>query len=371
MQLRRSVTGPTDAAEALRELGRRAFQELGVVPARALTLVVAAPAERVGEVLARLRETGRNHPSRVVLLAVVDGEEGADGELGAFAEVAGAPGDETGRGMLRERVLLPVAAAARERIGSLVAPLLVEDVPTVAWAPDLDDAWLDPLRGLCGAILFDARDRERPAAALERAQRLAMAAHVVDLEWLRSEPWRLRVAELFDPPQLRRELWRFTSVEVRHAPESRAAALLFCGWLASRLGWEVAARTSGGEAARGDNGGAKRRRPRVVGSDLAVTLRPDREMPVPGLAGVSIATEGGVAMRLDRGPGGLVLERTLPGPKRLRSVVLGASRGERGILAEALRQALLRDPSYRPALGEALRLEGAVSDGESLPGGAG
>jgi hypothetical protein len=30
--------------------------------------------------------------------------------------------------------------------------------------------------------------------------------------------------------------------------------------------------------------------------------------------------------------------------------VLGASRGEAGILAEGIRQALVRDPTYRPAL---------------------
>jgi hypothetical protein len=30
--------------------------------------------------------------------------------------------------------------------------------------------------------------------------------------------------------------------------------------------------------------------------------------------------------------------------------VLGASRGEAGILGEGIRQALLRDPTYRPAL---------------------
>jgi hypothetical protein len=30
--------------------------------------------------------------------------------------------------------------------------------------------------------------------------------------------------------------------------------------------------------------------------------------------------------------------------------ILGASRGESGILGEGIRQALLRDPTYRPAL---------------------
>jgi hypothetical protein len=33
--------------------------------------------------------------------------------------------------------------------------------------------------------------------------------------------------------------------------------------------------------------------------------------------------------------------------------VLGASRGEAGILGEGIRQALLREPTYRPALAAA------------------
>jgi hypothetical protein len=35
---------------------------------------------------------------------------------------------------------------------------------------------------------------------------------------------------------------------------------------------------------------------------------------------------------------------------------MGASRGEPGILGEGIRQALLRDPTYRPALDAATRL---------------
>ena len=35
---------------------------------------------------------------------------------------------------------------------------------------------------------------------------------------------------------------------------------------------------------------------------------------------------------------------------------LGASRGEAGILGEGIRQALLRDPTYTPALAAAARL---------------
>ena len=60
---------------------------------------------------------------------------------------------------------------------------------------------------------------------------------MVDLAWLRSTPWRERVAATFDPPPMRRALGAIDKVVVRHRADSTAAALLFCGWLASRLGW--------------------------------------------------------------------------------------------------------------------------------------
>ncbi|MGH2822209.1 MAG: hypothetical protein ACRDLY_04140, partial [Thermoleophilaceae bacterium] len=53
---------------------------------------------------------------------------------------------------------------------------------------------------------------------------------------------------------------------------------------------------------------------------------------------------------LDRGPGGLTARRSDRKGRESRWTVLGASRGESGILGEGIRQALLRDPAYRRAL---------------------
>ena len=52
----------------------------------------------------------------------------------------------------------------------------------------------------------------------------------------------------------------------------------------------------------------------------------------------------------DRGPGGLRAHRRTRRGKESDWTVLGASRGESGILGEGIRQAMLRDPTYRPAL---------------------
>ena len=58
----------------------------------------------------------------------------------------------------------------------------------------------------------------------------------------------------------------------------------------------------------------------------------------------------GEVISLDRGPGGLrAVRRTRDGEEQTWTV-MGASRGEAGILGEGVRQALLRDPTYTPAL---------------------
>jgi hypothetical protein len=117
--------------------------------------------------------------------------------------------------------------------------------------------------------------------------------------------------------------------------------MLFCGWLASRLGW----RTGTLSQVRGNwSGHAYARK-----QDIKVALVPVDQNP-PGLAGVTIELASGAAVSLDRAPGGLrAMRRDRDGTERAWTV-MGASRGEGGILGEGVRQALLRDPTYRPAL---------------------
>ena len=130
---------------------------------------------------------------------------------------------------------------------------------------------------------------------------------------------------------------------VRHRADSLAAALLFCGWLCARLGWRPATFSEGG---------GKRREAHVRGRRGEIALRLDEvEQPgAPGLAGVTIEMASGRSVSLDRGPGGLKSVRRDREGKEQVWTVLGASRGESGILGEGVRQALLRDPTYKPAL---------------------
>ena len=77
------------------------------------------------------------------------------------------------------------------------------------------------------------------------------------------------------------------------------------------------------------------------------------DQDVPGLGGITIGFGDGSELSLDRGPGGLAaVSRDASGGER-RWKLLGASRGEGGILGEGIRQTLLRDPTYRDALSAA------------------
>ena len=219
---------------------------------------------------------------------------------------------------------------------------MVSDIATVVWAPHEHPEAVDALLQLTEVVLVDSVNEPDPGAAVKRACELAAEAYIVDLAWLRSTPWRERVAATFDPPQWRDELPRISSVTIRHHAESSVAGLLFFGWLASRLGWEPGSLISAGGSLKGR---AKARR-----QDVELELVPEPKMSVPGLAGIDIATSSGMSISLDRGPGGLSARREDRKGREWTWTVLGASRGESGILGEGIRQALLRDPAYERAL---------------------
>jgi glucose-6-phosphate dehydrogenase assembly protein OpcA len=315
------------------------------VPARVLNVVVVVEAEFRGEIENRLERVGRYHPSRLVLCAVEEGRDTIDAWAGVGTDDAEPrPGHIA---VARERVELEIGPRHLPKLDRIVDPLLVADLATMVWAPHGHRDALHALRRLAQIALVDTQDEPDVGGALRRAAALSEHAYVVDLSWLRSTPWRERVAAAFDPPSLRSALAGVSAVTVRHREDSLAAALLFCGWLASRLGWKPASlsRSDGGLS-----GHARARR-----QEVRIRLRPTPQ-DAPGLAGVTIETAAGDVVSLDRAPGGLRAARHRRDGTEQSWTVLGASRGEGGILGEGVRQALLRDPTYRPALGCAQRL---------------
>jgi glucose-6-phosphate dehydrogenase assembly protein OpcA len=307
-----------------------------------LNLVAIVDREWRGEIVNRLERVGRFHPSRTIVCAIEPRREKLDAWATMSCDVEPSGG---ALAVCEERIEVEVGNKHVEGLDTVVDPLIVPDLSTMVWSPHGHDEAVDALTGLADVVLLDSVQAADSASAVARARQLLETGYVVDLAWLRSTPWRERIAATFDPEQWRSSLGQIESVTVRHHHESEVSALLFLGWLASRLGWEAGSlvRQNGSILSR-----AKTRRREVL-----LKLEAEQKQDVPGLAGITIETSDGMSLSLDRGTGGLSAKRRMRDGEESSWVVLGASRGESGILGEGIRQALLRDPTYGPALNAA------------------
>jgi glucose-6-phosphate dehydrogenase assembly protein OpcA len=330
-----------DAIEAAlrRLLKQRHTENGGYAPARVLNMITFVESRYSGEIANRLRGVGRYHASRLVVLSYDPDRERLDARASVASDGEPGPGQLA---LLRETVIVEIGARHLDDLLTIVDPLVVTDLPTLLWSPHDHPEAVDALLELAQAVLLDSIDEPDCREAVARAEALAQRAYVVDLAWLRSTPWRERIASTFDPPALRGELASIASLTVRHHPDSTIAGILLIGWLASRLGWQTSPLLTREHALAG---GAHAHR-----QDIALRLESAPEQHVRGLAGLTLTTASGLELSLDRAPGGLrAHQRDRRGEER-EWTMPGASRGEAGVLGEGIRQALLRDPTYVPAL---------------------
>ncbi len=333
-------TTPDAIEAALRELLIQRHAENGdFVPARVLNMIAFVDREWSGEIANRLGGVGRYHASRLLVLSYEPGRERLDARVMIASEGEPAPGELA---LLRETVVVEIGDRHLDDLLTIADPLVVTDLPTPLWSPHGHEGIVEVLLELAQAVLLDSVEEPLAREALDRACTLSEQAYVVDLAWLRSTPWRERLAAAFDPASLRPELHAITAVTVRHHQASTAAALLLAGWLASRLDWQVGPLAADGDALAGSV--------RAGDREVALRLQAAPELSVPGLESVTLETASGLSVGLRRGTGGLRANwRDGQGVER-EWTIPGASRGEAGVLGEGIRQALLRGPTYVPAL---------------------
>jgi glucose-6-phosphate dehydrogenase assembly protein OpcA len=332
-------TSPAEIEAAMRELLVEFHRENeGYWPARVLNLVCVVDRQWSGEIANRLRGVGRYHASRTIVCAVDPQRTTLDATATIATDADPKPGEFA---LLRETIVVECGPKHLEHLDSIVDPLVVTDLATVMWSPHGHWQALDSLRHLAQVVLLDSVDDPDIDEALRRACSFSDELYVVDLAWLRSTPWRERIAAAFDPPDRRPELDTISTIRVRHHPDSTVAGLLLLGWLATRLGWQPTRLMKRGDELQGKLHARRQ--------DVQVALEP---MPigVRGLAGLTLETASGASLSLDRGDGGLHAVRAGSKGEPHEWTILGASRGESGILGEGIRQALLRDTTYRPAL---------------------
>jgi glucose-6-phosphate dehydrogenase assembly protein OpcA len=308
-----------------------------LAPARVLNLIVVVDRSWKGEISNRLERVGRYNASRTILCTVEAGRDTLD----AHVVMAYGEPEAAGLSVIHEQVEIDMGPTHLRGLETIVDPVIVSELPTMLWCPHGHEEAIDALRGMIDVMLLDSDGAEDANDGLSRAHDLTTSAYIVDLAWLRTTPWRERLAASFDLADRRPKLASLSEVTVRHQPRSEASSLLLMGWLASRLKWEPQQLASG-------NGSGTRGLARRGEDQIQIKLEP-HDLEVPGLVGVTVAVAEDFSLSLDRGQGGLRAREHFDGHEH-EWQVLGASRGEGGILGEGVRQALLRDPTYRPAL---------------------
>jgi len=114
---------------------------------------------------------------------------------------------------LSERIELPVKGVSSDALRSVVANLVLRDVPTVVWwtASKLTtDPNFAALTELATSVVVDssggARDDETIAQLADFAGRFPNVA-IRDLAFLRLAPWQETIAQFFDDPDLFKDIF--------------------------------------------------------------------------------------------------------------------------------------------------------------------
>ena len=247
----------TRAIEAgLHELWRMAEAgEVGgaLVRAASMTLIVPVQdAAAADDLAATLDELAATHPCRFIIVLLDDSAPEPHARLASHCR---RPGDgETARYWEEIRLVSPRKAI--HQVMSAVSTLVLPSLPVQTWwpgEPSFDDDLYNHVVEFCDRILLDSSGFAEPTRTLPPLSTSIVTAHetvaFADLSWTRLTPWRLLTAEFFDAPADQDLLDSIQRVRVEFATAAggeSAQALLFVGWLASRLGWEPRRRQPAG-----------------------------------------------------------------------------------------------------------------------------
>jgi glucose-6-phosphate dehydrogenase assembly protein OpcA len=239
--------------------------EKGLPTARAsvLNLIVTVPDAHAAErVVGTMLGLGFRHPSRAIVLVADPRASGPplDASISAHCH----PGNDEGADdqVCHEEVVLTVRGEAAEHLDGIVTPLLIHDLPTEVWwpgNPPFADGVFDQLVELGDRLIIDSSDFGDLLLGMRRLAGLRRHTGIADLAWKGLGWWLELTAQFFDAPRFRRYLPNLNRVIVTYAlPDgppgaagegsTRAApiapALLYAGWIASRLDWKRYATTA-------------------------------------------------------------------------------------------------------------------------------
>jgi glucose-6-phosphate dehydrogenase assembly protein OpcA len=203
----------------------------GMTMGMVLTLIIVTDEAAQYDAIRAANQAAREHPCRV--LAVISRKAKADSRLDAEIRVGEASPGET--------IVLRMYGPLGQHADSVVAPLLVPDVPVVTWWPDEspEDPSANPLGVLAQRRVTDSAAADDARAVLARLAS-AYAPGDTDFGWTRATPWRSVIAATLD-----QQVPAISGADVA-AEAGNPTADLIAAWLGHRLGITVTRTDSAG-----------------------------------------------------------------------------------------------------------------------------
>lgn len=179
------------------------------------------------------------NPCRIISLFPIAGEdEGVTAQVSAYCPI-----QKRNQSTLIccEYISLKGTEEALGRVSSVVSSLLISDLPKFLWwkaTPDANQELFRKLGSLCNSVIVDSSRFPNTESELLRLESLMEdGLQIADLNWSRLAAWQELAAEAFDPPERRAALKEVDQVTIDFEKGNCAQAVMYLGWLASRLQW--------------------------------------------------------------------------------------------------------------------------------------
>ena len=180
-----------------------------------------------------------SNPCRIITLCPILGEDtGVTAQVSAYCPI-----NKQSQNTLIccEYITLSGTAEALERIGGIIAELAIADLPKFIWwkaTPTPDLPLFKRLVSSSDTVIFDSSSFVEPETDLQAlAELLKQNTALADINWRRLAPWQELTAAAFDPPERRSAIYEVDRVTIDYEQGNQSQALMFLGWLASRLQW--------------------------------------------------------------------------------------------------------------------------------------
>ncbi len=190
------------------------------------------------------------NPCRVITLCPTFGDdEGVSAQVSAYCPVQRSQSSNL---VCCEYITLRGTKEALERVGDLVDSLIVSDLPKFIWwkaTPNPEQILFQKLALTSSCLILDSSYYGDAESEILKIQTLVNErTNIADLNWYRLAPWQELTAEAFDPPERRMAITEVDRVGIDYEKGNPAQALMFLGWLASRLDWRpVSYESEGGD----------------------------------------------------------------------------------------------------------------------------